>query len=451
MTEAFLHNIKEILIPHYLMGDEYAKNFNIYAETSSEKVGGDAVGAPISCGVDSLHTLKHYTSDEYPSLKLTHLFIGSLNTETWGMDWENDTLHTWEEKRKVVFDRYKLAAEMVGLPLVKMFTNIVPYVINPTPSRPTKENENMYNHVNTNHFITMAAVLSLRKLWRVFHFPSSFTFINGFVKENWLSVDAARFDAINMHVLGLPDFHCYSGGVSKDRVQKTTELLDYDVAQKTLHPCSAPRKKNCTNPSCGKCMRALGVLDYYDKLDEFADVFDVDRYKKNRKEYFWWFARLREHEHEGEFIIPVYQMLSEKYPEEMAEATKRYEEWKKPISRPVYDEVVDVYRLSMKMLSFEFPKGVILNFFREKKIKKLYRAGGSRIGEFIISVIENEIECVTYRTGNVKDCDAAFILSASRTDIRALTRKLKTDKPIYTVWDISKYLDSEASHEQAKD
>lgn len=416
VTEMFLHNINEILIPHFLIGDSNAKKFKIHADTTNEIIGGNAVGAPISCGVDSLHTIMKYTKNKYSNMLLSHLFVGSVNRELWDFDKENDNLYTWEEKHKETFNRIKQVTETTGLPLIKMLTNIVEYVCW----------DKRYRHLFTHHWITISAVLSLRKLWKIFYFPSATDFVTAFEKTNWLKVDPEHMAVISMHVLALQDFHCYSGGASVNRIEKTRLLADFDLARKTLHPCSKQGKMNCSNPQCGKCTRALFALDYYDKLDEMKEVFDIQRYRDHKQTYFWHLASRKYRENYDLFYKPLYEMMLEKYPEEVKKSAEEYEH---------------AYNVSLKLSALESPRTTVLNFFKEKGITKLYCSGSSKLGKTVMSIVENDIELVSHKTGRCSDCDAVYILSTMKADIDRTSVKLKTDKPIYTFLDIERYIE----------
>ena len=122
---------------------------------------------------------------------------------------------------------------------------------------------------------------------------------------------------LSMHVLTIPGFYCYSAGGSTDRETKTIALADFDVATRYLHPCFwAKAQKNCSNPSCSKCIRALLALDLHDKLPAFTQVFDIDKYTKNKIKYFTRACELKN----DDFVGPLYPRLKEKYPELMDRA-----------------------------------------------------------------------------------------------------------------------------------
>lgn len=426
ITEMLLHNIREILIPHFLIGDENAKPFDIYADTTDELSGGKAVGTAISCGVDSMFSVMMYTSSQYKTMNLTHLFVGSINAELWDFDEQTDDLFSWEEKHKYTFDRINSVAQMTGLPVVKMFTNVIWYVC--------RRDWNVYHHLYTHHYITMASVLALRHLWKIYYFASTFDFISKFERTNWLKTDPEHMTLMGLHILSLPDFQLFSSGVEFTREEKTKQLIDYEPARKNLHPCHKQGEKNCTDPWCSKCLRALSVLDHEDRLDDFSAVFDIERYKKNKRTYMWFFAQWRN----DEFIEPCYKLMCEKYPEEMKKVTEDYENWRKPIPREIYDVLNFAHSVTVRMLGVDDLQGKLNKFFKERGISKLYCSGYSNFGNKIRSMIEQNIECVTYRTGKFNDCDGGLILTFDGAERTKIKKALGNSKPIYTIEEIEK-------------
>lgn len=64
----------------------------IHAEVDNTDIRGQGVGTGISCGVDSLYTVKEYTAGTYPNMQPTHLFIAPANKELWNNLEEDDTM-----------------------------------------------------------------------------------------------------------------------------------------------------------------------------------------------------------------------------------------------------------------------------------------------------------------------------------------------------------------------
>lgn len=83
---------------------------------------------------------------------------------------------------------------------------------------------------------------------------------------------------------------------------------------------------------------------------------------------------------------------------------------------------------------------MLCKWFEEKGIKKLYFTGESKFGNQIKNLSKDKIEIVTYKTGDVNDCDAVFIAPVGRNSInkgkKAILEKLNSKKDIYTIDDV---------------
>lgn len=426
ITENLLHNINEILIPHLVMGDSKCNDIKVHAPTESKMIGGEAVGTGISCGVDSTYVLKEYTNNKYKNLQISHLFIGSLSKELWDYS-SDDNLYTWSNKHKNQMQRFEFVSQELGLPVIKVFTNFVHAIAHNGKLGKIK-------HSYTHHYITMAAVLALKKLWKVYFFASAQPFTDFKLSEN-LSDDTAAYELLLMHVFSVNDFTCYCGGVKSSRVQKTKELAEFDLAKKILHPCQTQKKKNCSLPSCDKCLRGLLALDYFDKLDSMSAVFDIELYRNNRIDYF---VRLVKRKN-NKFLHELYILMSEKYPDEMEEAEDIHNKSIENVSYENYAKLRDSYYTALKLLELDDPKEYLSNFFYEKGIKKIAYVGQSKIGQKILSLIEKNVECISFQSNN-QIGDAILIISLSKIEIDRFIRYEEIDKPIYTMYDMIDYI-----------
>ncbi len=433
VTEMFLHNLQTILLPALIKGDPRAKNIKINApkENTPLQVKG-AVGASVTCGVDSTYTIMEYTNGNYSSMQLTHLVVASVSSDLWDFD-ENDNLKSWEEKHSLRFERYNTISEYTKLPIVKIFTNFAPFIIK------RKKINKMYTHVHVHTFITIGTILTLKKLFGTYIYSSGYDYSNFSLNDN-LTTDPADYELLLMHILSNPDFMCFSGGATVNRIDKTIALTEYPLARKTLHPCFKNGKINCSLPNCSKCMRGLFTLDYYDKLDEMSEVFDIEKYRKNRPQYL---ISLIKSKKSPNFAL-LYDMFEKKYPEDMKYAQEKLEKDSDMVSREEYDVLLRAYDTLLLLLSKEVPKNTIVNYFKNKGIKKLYYAGDSRFGRKIVELLSEDIEIISFKTGNINTCDAVFIGSTSDKVIakmkEEILKKINSEKDIYTIVDIRKVL-----------
>lgn len=305
MSTSFMYNMKEVLIPSLLLGDKSLHNIDIDVPLIDIDFHGNAVGTAVTCGIDSFYTIMKHHSLPYSNMNLTHLFIASSSIDLWKSECSN--IHEYKKHFDYLFNRYEGIAKELNLPLVVGYSNYLEYLYNP---------KRVKKGITVHQYVTMANVISLRKLWRVYYFSSSEPFTIFDLIDNSTKA-TSRHELLSMHVLSLPGFNCYSTGGSVSREEKTIALTNYPVAQNYLHPCFWTKHQvNCTKPSCSKCVRALLTLDVHDKLESFNKVFDINKYKKNRLSFFIRACELKE----DEYIEPIYRKLLKKYPKIMATA-----------------------------------------------------------------------------------------------------------------------------------
>ena len=89
------------------------------------------------------------------------------------------------------------------------------------------------------------------------------------------------------------------------RLQKLQALSNFPLAHRYLHPCIYIRRQNCG--SCGKCVRTLGALYAMGTLDRFGDVFDVERFHREKDEYIANILSHSESQHYGEVLALMRQ------------------------------------------------------------------------------------------------------------------------------------------------
>lgn len=308
VTSSFMYNLKEVLIPSLLLGDKSLHNIDIDAPLIDINFDAKGVGTGVSCGIDSFYTIMKHTSDKYADMKLTHLFISSCSIDLWKSGCKD--IEEFKRHYSVMFDRYYGVSKDLNLPLVVGYSNYMEYIFDP---------KRIKIPVTAHHYNTMANVLCLRKLWKTYYFSSSEPFTIFDLIDNSKKA-TSRHELLSMHVLAIPGFNCYSTGGSVSREEKTIAIADYPVAQKFLHPCfRSGYVKNCSNPPCTKCLRALLTLDLHDRLPAFKQVFDIDKYSKNKVKYFVRAFNLKD----DEYISNLYIGLKSKYPKLM----NRAEQW----------------------------------------------------------------------------------------------------------------------------
>lgn len=288
VTEQFLHNLNEILIPHLCNHDPRLHRTQIAAPSDASTLFcGNAVAAGMSCGVDSFYTVSLYKSSPFKSMNLTHLYTGNY---LYGND-------------GAIYERSQLAAEELSLPLVRTATNI-----NEALNLP---------HLYTHFFKTMFGVLALRKLFRIYYYSTAEDFSHFNLKSN-ATRDTAITELLLLYSFTCSDFQLVTGGAKSDRVEKTRAICAFPPARTFLNVClDSRRKQNCGK--CGKCMRTLLMLDMLDSLDLFRAVFDIDDYRANRIDSFVYLVQ----EKNSIMLSRVYQHFLRTEPALVKEAEAR--------------------------------------------------------------------------------------------------------------------------------
>jgi hypothetical protein len=251
VSEYFLHNLCEILIPQLCAHDNRLYSTKLFAVGDSAILDcGGSVATGMSCGVDSFYTVNLYKSSKFKSMNLSHLYCGNY---LYGNDGP-------------IYERAELASEDLGLPLIRTATNINEILRLP--------------HQSTHFFKIMFGVLALRKLFRIYYYSTAEDFSHFNLKNNGTS-DTVEIELLLLYVFTCPDFQVLTGGAKSERLEKTSSISNLATARKLLNVCLYPEKtQNCGK--CEKCRRTLLMLDMLDSLDLFEAVFDTDEYRKDR-------------------------------------------------------------------------------------------------------------------------------------------------------------------------
>ena len=300
ITEELIHNINEFLLPTLIktgntigMNLHNVKIISPLISSSLESSPKTEVVTCISCGCDSLYTLKHYIQDTpYEHLKPTHLYLGNCSIDV--MDTQINDLNDFIRINKMKYDKCRRVSNMVDIPLLTTYSNFLTYSNKPTP----------------NHYEIMSEIMCFRKLFKIFLLPSGYDY-TAYSVVNGLTKSSAYYELLSAHVLTIPGFVLYNSGAGMSRLEKMRSIMDYDIAKQELETCFfSIDNKNCSKPTCSKCLRMLTALDIYGKLDDFKAVFNIQKYKDEHDKYMIEVYRRREEY----FIVENYELLKNKYP-----------------------------------------------------------------------------------------------------------------------------------------
>lgn len=432
ISEDFMFNIKNILVPHLIGNDSTLKSFDFICETTNRiACKSFAVGAGVSGGVDSSYTILKY------SKLLTHLFVSTTSVDLILISEKTDNLFTWQQKYEKFFRTYDRIGADLHLPIVKVFTNCSYFLCN---FKPKKNWPFYFQHVNVHTYLTLCCVLSLRYLFRYYFFSAGLNLTKDFSSIS-LSTDPAHYELLLMFALSTPELSLYSGGGDLDRIHKIQECSKYEIAKNYLHPCFCSYEKNCSLPVCltgqNKCLRDLLTLDYFDKLDLFSKVYDIDLYKNNQIVYFTQMVRTKDN-----FTIkPIYEKIKNKYPDIIQPIESKVTKLlSKSITQIEWNGLLLAYNITLKLLSINSPENLLISFFGT--VSNIYIVDKNRLIDVIRNILKNRYNFYNYRTNDINNCDICFIANTNELDVelsRLRVKKLSTKVKILTFNDLLDY------------
>ncbi len=251
LTKQYIPTLSENIKPYH--------NIKIDSDITTEPYKNcGAVGVGFSAGSDSMYSVINNTkmTCKYP---LTHIAVfNCVNFEKYE-----------EESRNIFINNCKALQKFANqqkLKLVALDTNF-------------------YEELHwkfTNEIVSMRIIscaLALQGLFSVYLVSSpSFTL----EKFNLELEDSTRFDLLTINSASTESLSIYLSGAEADKVQKITQISDYEPSYKYLHSCFSsdePGKKNCG--TCKKCKDAQIILYALEKLDNYNAVYDTENFKKD--------------------------------------------------------------------------------------------------------------------------------------------------------------------------
>ena len=267
VSEELLHNIRTHLIPTLTKSGKSFYKSRISAEIKKEPVKNiGAVGTGMTGGVDSMHVLSEYLNTDYPTRKLTHLCIH--DTGAFDIAGYNEGGRDGAQVKAEMINKSSKLAQELDLPLIVTESNL------------SKDFNIQYsiNHLYCNLF----PVFALQKLFKLYYYGSSgFDFTQFSLKESD-RYDCGHYELLLGYVLSISNLKIFIEGGEKTRFEKVEDIIHFSPAQKYLNVCLAGAE-NCN--VCRKCKNTILSLDAINRLEYFANVFDVDYYRQNKSIY----------------------------------------------------------------------------------------------------------------------------------------------------------------------
>jgi hypothetical protein len=220
---------------------------------------GKAVGTGLSCGIDSLCTIAENTSPEVPaSYRITHCVFTNVGSH--GSMEEENAPERYQGRLKNALG----CANELGLEVIIIDSNLA---------------QVLSMDYDRSHTIRNAsAVMLLEKLFSRYYYSSGVAFRDVKV-QGW---DMSDYDLLTLSYLSTDALDFVSAGSQHRRTEKTAIVAEFPPSYRWLNVC-AHEVVNCSH--CEKCLRTLFTLELLGKIDRYAGVFDLERYRKERRRY----------------------------------------------------------------------------------------------------------------------------------------------------------------------
>lgn len=267
VSPILLHTIQNDLQSLLMDYRPELKRIRVSARTttpSSDCVKG-SIATGFSAGVDTFTTLALFTADDVPDSRR----ITSLTTFDVGAMGPPDSSSEIYEKYQGRLHEYASKNDFdwqAARSNLDQFFSAVGHSF-------------QFTHVIRN----IAAALVFEDLYSCYLYSSTYPYRT----INTNNDDMSFIEPMLLPLLSTETLRFESAGAGLARFEKSEIVSTYQPAMRMLDVCVAPadvrlqgKKVNCSK--CWKCCRMMVNLDVLGRLDDFAEVFDIEYYRSNK-------------------------------------------------------------------------------------------------------------------------------------------------------------------------
>ena len=300
VSEKMAFSIQNLLIPALCKEEKGYRRIQLICETSAVPYPTkERVGTGMSCGIDSLYTMRMYDDRVPEQYRLTHLTYYNMGAifhpdgtrKSYTLE---EFYRTTDRMSEEKCENARQVAERAGLPLLYVQSNL---------------DENYYRgaYGDTAVYRNCACTLALQGLFGKYYCSSG----------GWpdyydpsLSEGSEHYESLLCTALSTESLEFILSDYVT-RIEKTRAIGDWDIAQDYLDVCF--HFNNCG--TCAKCYRTLVTLDLLGKVDDFGRVFDIKKYYRNRKKAYGWLLYTKQGDAKNDnavFARDIYRLAKEK-------------------------------------------------------------------------------------------------------------------------------------------
>jgi len=223
----------------------------------------NGVGTGFSGGIDSFCTISDYlVNNKLANYRITHLLFNNVGSHG---EWDATTARNLFDTR---YDRLKPFAKEMGLDFIKVDSNLSEFLQSKFPLSHSARN--------------LSSVLLLQKLFSKYYYSAGVRYQDCFIGP---SDDIGYSEPGTVLLLSTETLECISVGSQYSRVEKTKKVSVMEPSHKWLNVCWFPDARGGNCSVCLKCCRTLLSLEILGKLEEYRNVFDLEKYRKVRNAY----------------------------------------------------------------------------------------------------------------------------------------------------------------------
>lgn len=265
VSQRLLYQLQNSYIPS-LIGVGRAKHIAIHAPfVSGKEENARARATGFTGGVDSLYTIMRHTSDAVPpDFRLTHVTVFNVGAFK-GKNYRKNFHRACEYARRF--------AEEQDLELVCIDTNFNDVL------QTSQSVNGLHSFAGELPYRIFAAAHALAGLFSEYYLSSEVPFRQFTLDKREPEEDISYFDLFSALVCSTDTLTCHCTGGEASRVEKLEALSDWEPSYRWLHACFTA-EGNCG--VCRKCVMAQTIFYCLGKLEQYRNIYDVEKFRKNK-------------------------------------------------------------------------------------------------------------------------------------------------------------------------
>lgn len=259
-----LRQVNEYILPKLCEINDLKNTLRVESTNTSviDFLSNKNVATGLSCGVDSLATIKEFRDENKPISFVTFFDAGSHGS--YGSK-STDEIFNFR------LENAKKAAQKIGSKLLIIRTNAHSFI------------EGRFESAHS--FLNISCAFATLGLINEYRYASAYKFS----ESTLMPGDTSNYDH---HILGeLYSSYFKTASTLKNhtRLERIRNISNLKISQEYLDVCtnSLSAKKNgfqnCS--SCHKCMRTFMALENFTKLDNFSKIIDIEKYESSKMRY----------------------------------------------------------------------------------------------------------------------------------------------------------------------